>query len=90
MKVEEHKHLGIIILDSKLSFSAYTKKAVSETRKGTGVLKCLFKYLPRQTLNELLLSISLSLDCNKTVAKSKELINSNAKNTKYKYYIRKK
>ena len=51
-KVEEHKHLGII-LDSKLSFSAHIKSAISKTRKGIGLLKYLSKYLPRHTLNEL-------------------------------------
>ena len=35
------------------------------------------------------LLISLSLDYVKDVAKSNKLINSNVKNTKYKYYIRK-
>ena len=52
MKVEEHKHLGII-LDSKLTFSAYIKSAISKSRKGIGLLKYLSKYLPRYTLNEL-------------------------------------
>ena len=51
-KVNEHKHLGII-LDSKLSFSAHIKSAISKTRKGIGLLKYLSKYLPRHTLNEL-------------------------------------
>ena len=51
-KVEEHKHLGII-LDSKLSFSSHIKSAISKTRKGIGLLKYLSKYLPRHTLNEL-------------------------------------
>ena len=51
-KVSEHKHLGII-LDSKLSFSAHIKSAISKTRKGIGLLKYLSKYLPRHTLNEL-------------------------------------
>ena len=51
-KVDEHKHLGII-LDSKLSFSAHIKTAISKTRKGIGLLKYLSKYLPRHTLNEL-------------------------------------
>ena len=51
-KVNEHKHLGII-LDSKLSFSAHIKAAISKTRKGIGLLKYLSKYLPRHTLNEL-------------------------------------
>ena len=51
-KVEEHKHLGLI-LDTKLSFSAHIKAAISKTRKGIGLLKYLSKYLPRHTLNEL-------------------------------------
>ena len=51
-KVNEHKHLGII-LDSKLSFSAHIKAAISKMRKGIGLLKYLSKYLPRHTLNEL-------------------------------------
>ena len=44
-KVEEHKHLGII-LDSKLSFSFHIRSAISKTRKGIGLLKYLSKYLP--------------------------------------------
>ena len=51
-KVTEHKHLGII-LDSKLSFSAHIKSAISKARKGIGLLKYLSKYLPRHTLSEL-------------------------------------
>ena len=51
-KVEEHKHLGII-LDLKLSFSSHIKSAISKTRKGIGLLKYLSKDLPRHTLNEL-------------------------------------
>ena len=50
-KVSEHKHLGII-LDSKLSFSAHIKSAISKTRRSIGLLKYLSKYLPRNTLNE--------------------------------------
>ena len=46
MKVDEHKHLGII-LDSKLSFSAHIKAAISKIRKGVGLLKYLsFHYYP--------------------------------------------
>ena len=52
MKVDEQKHLGII-LDSKPSFSAHIKASISKTRKGVGLLKYLSKYLPRHTLNEL-------------------------------------
>ena len=52
-KVDEHKHLGII-LDKELSVSAHIKSATSKTRKGIGLLKYLSKYLPRHTLNELI------------------------------------
>ena len=51
-KVNEHKHFGFT-LNSKLSFSAHIKSAISKTRKGIGLLKCLSKYLLRHTLNEL-------------------------------------
>ena len=52
VRVDEHKHLGII-LDTKLSFSTHIKAAISKTRKGIGLLKYLSKYLPRHTLNDL-------------------------------------
>ena len=52
MRVDDHKHLGII-LDSKLSFSSYIKSAISKTRKGIGLLRYLSRYLPMHTLNEL-------------------------------------
>ena len=42
-----------IALDSKMSFSAHVRAAISETKKGIGLLKCLSKYLPKHTLNEL-------------------------------------
>ena len=51
-KVEEHKHLGLV-LDSKLSFSAHIKAAITKSRRGIGLLRYLSKYLPRHTLNEL-------------------------------------
>ena len=51
-KVNEHKHLGII-LDSKLSYSSHITAAIAKTRKGIGLLKYLSKYLPMHTLNEL-------------------------------------
>ncbi len=49
-KVNEHKHLGIV-LDSKLSFSSHIKSAIAKTRRGIGLLKYLSNYLPRNTLN---------------------------------------
>ena len=52
MKVEEHKHLGVI-LDSKLSFASHIQTANTKSRQGIGMIKYLSKYLPRHTLNEL-------------------------------------
>ena len=52
MKVEEHKHLRIM-LGSKLTCYAHIKSAISKSRKGIGLLKYLSKYLPKYTLNEL-------------------------------------
>ena len=61
-KVNEHKHLGII-LDSKLPFSAHINSAISKAGKGIGLLKHLSKYLPRHTLNKLYkLYVRLHLD----------------------------
>ena len=51
-KVNEHKHLGII-LDTRLSFSSHVKSIISKTRKGIGMLKHLSNYLPRKTLDQL-------------------------------------
>ena len=51
-KVEEHKHLGLV-LDSKLSFSAHIKTAITKSRRGIGLLRYLSKYLIRHTLNEI-------------------------------------
>ena len=52
MKVDQHKHLGVI-LDPKLSFSAHIQAAKSKSRKAIGMLRFLSKYLSRNTLNEL-------------------------------------
>ena len=51
-KVNEHKHLGIV-LDTRLPFSGYVKSIFSKTRKGIGMLKYLSNYLPRETLTQL-------------------------------------
>jgi len=51
-KVNEHKHLGII-LDTRLSFSAHIKSINLKTRKGIVMLKYLSNYLLRNALNQL-------------------------------------
>ena len=52
LKAEEHKHLGIV-LDSRLSFARHIQTIITKSRQGTGMLRFLSKYLPRQSLNEL-------------------------------------
>ena len=44
MKVDEHKHLRII-LNSKLPFSAHIRAAITKSKKGIGILKFLSKYV---------------------------------------------
>ena len=51
LKVEEHKHLGIV-LDSRLSFARHIQAIITKSRLGIGMLRFLSKYLPRQSLNE--------------------------------------
>ena len=51
-KVQEHKHLGII-LDSKLSFTSQIKSITSKSRQRIEILRFLSKYLPRHTLNDM-------------------------------------
>ena len=51
-EVNEHKHLANV-LGTKLSFSVHIRTAISKSRKGIGLLKCLSNYLPRSTLNKL-------------------------------------
>ena len=62
MKVDEHKHLGVV-LDSRLTFSSHIQSAINKARRGIGMLRFLSNYLPRQTLNELYkLYVRLHLD----------------------------
>ena len=62
MKVDEHKHLGVV-LDSRLTFSSHIQTAINKARRGIGMLRFLSNYLPRQTLNELYkLYVRLHLD----------------------------
>ena len=62
MKVDENKHLDVV-LNSRLMFPSHIQSAINEGRRGTGMLRFLSNYLPRQTLNELyMLSIRPHLD----------------------------
>ena len=51
-KVDEHKHLGMI-LDSKMSFASHIQVPTLKCRRGIGMIKYLSTYLPRKTLEQL-------------------------------------
>ena len=51
-RVDEHKHLGII-LDKKLSFTSHVNSKLTIARKGIGSILRLRKYLPRKTLEQI-------------------------------------
>ena len=48
-KVDEHKHLGVI-LDSKLSFQSHVNEKITKTKKTIGIIKHLSQFLPIKTL----------------------------------------
>ena len=52
LKVNEHKHLGMI-LDSTLSFSSHINEKIKIRRKNIGVLKFLSSYIPLKTLDQI-------------------------------------
>ena len=47
IKVNEHKHLSII-LDSKLSFDSHIQSVILKCRRRIGMIKILSNYLPRK------------------------------------------
>ena len=51
-RVDEHKHLGII-LDSKLSFSQHIRSLIAKVKQGVGMLRFMSRYPPRKTLDEM-------------------------------------
>ena len=48
---KEHKHLGLI-LDKKLSFNSHINAQIKKANKGVGAIKCMSKYAPRSTLEQ--------------------------------------
>ena len=50
-KVSETKHLGVI-LDSKLSFKSHISAKISIARKGVGIIKKIYPFVSRKTLND--------------------------------------
>ena len=51
-KVNEHKHLGLI-LDSGLSFKKHLDEKIIKAKKNIGIIKHLSKFLPLNTLNQM-------------------------------------
>ena len=50
IKVNEHKHLGLI-LDKKLSFEKHINEKITKAKKIIGIIKHLSNYLPIKTLD---------------------------------------
>ena len=46
---DSHKHLGMI-LDSKLNFKKHLSEKISKANKGIGIIRRLYKFLPRASL----------------------------------------
>ena len=53
--VESHKHLGFI-LDSKMSYTGHIDSKIAKANQGIGIIKRLYKYLPRKSLVQIYLS----------------------------------
>lgn len=51
-RADEHKHLGLI-LDSKLSFVSHTNELIKKGNKAVSVLKCISRYVPRRSLDQI-------------------------------------
>ena len=49
-RVNEHKHLGMI-LDSQLNFQSHTRAAILKARRGIGLIRHLSRYVSRDILN---------------------------------------
>ena len=47
----EHKHLGLI-LDKILNFNSHINAQIKKANKGVGAIKCMSKYAPRSTLDQ--------------------------------------
>ena len=52
LKVDAHKHLGLI-LDTKLLFVNHINEKIKLAKKGIGVLKYLSQYLALKTLDQM-------------------------------------
>ena len=48
-KVNETKHIGLV-LNEKLSFQSHIDSKISKARQGVGLMKCIYPYVPRFTL----------------------------------------
>ena len=61
-RVEEHKHLGLI-LDPKLNFAAHINEKSKKARRGIGLIKYLNFYLPTASLDQIYkMHVRLHLD----------------------------
>ena len=51
-RVDNHKHLGLI-LDPRLTFSQHLTEKIATARKGIGIIKHLFSYLPLKSRDQI-------------------------------------
>ena len=52
MKVNEQKHLGLI-LDSRLTFERHINEKIIKAKKNLGIIKYLSNFLPLKTLDQM-------------------------------------
>ena len=52
-RVDEHKHLGLVLDKKKLSFKSHINEAVQKAKKCIGVIKFMSKYAPRKSLEQI-------------------------------------
>ena len=50
--VPHHKHISLV-LDESLTFAEHIKEAVIKARRGTGIIGCLARYVPRDVLDQM-------------------------------------
>ena len=55
-RVSEHKHLGLI-LTPKLNFENHLHEKIKKAKKNVGIIKCLNKFLPLKTLEQMYKSL---------------------------------
>ena len=56
-KINEQKHLGLILDDSKLTFERHLNEKITKAKKGIGIIKYLSKSLPLKPLDQMYIAL---------------------------------